>query len=179
MCHLDRHPLSPCLFGTHICPTGYDPAPAVLSVLTTQSGPVQPSNGLRQPSRAILVRRDPGSLNASQGKSLLLHLYGTLAGALVRFYLLQGRNYAGFLQASWLHGWKVGSGNPLSNWLVMLCEERGCCSQSRWARVRDFVHVATKQVLQPYDERLDTTGLGDRDLPELARMYTAVPKYWD
>lgn len=50
---LNRHPLTPCLFCLHICPASYDPAPVVLSVLTTQSGSVHDRRAPRRTSTVL------------------------------------------------------------------------------------------------------------------------------
>lgn len=50
---LNRHPLTPCSFCIHICPAGYDPAPVVLSVLTTQSGSVHDRRAPRRTSTVL------------------------------------------------------------------------------------------------------------------------------
>lgn len=128
---LNRHPLPPCLFCLHICPASYDPAPAVFSVLTTQSGPV---HDLRAPRRTSIVLSAflghpgttcPGIIERLPGQEFATPSTWDTSWSLSAF----ASNRAGTMPFSCkLRGRKVGSKNPQPNWLVMLYRQRECSS---------------------------------------------------
>lgn len=109
MCHLDRHPLTPCSLGFNVCPASRDPAPVVLSVLPTQSGSVHASNNGPHGQRRLC----PQPFWANPGT--------TRSGITERF---PGQEFAA--QSTWHTSWSLSAfGSHRVGTMPFSCKLRG------------------------------------------------------